>query len=419
MKKILIPIIVLGSFAVSCKKETETKNEKLETLIKNKDVKGLQAYKDRQKFKLDSLNQVMGQIDAGLNTLGVSGAASGVVQVRKLELSNFVHSIDIQGNVTTDQDITLTPQFNGVLTLYVKEGQNVGRGQVIGRVSDGGLQDQLKQAQINVAAVNAQLQQVKSNANLARIAYEKQAALWRQKIGSEFQYLQAKTNYESAQKMILATQSQVSAAQKQADFVRTNLGKTAIVAPFSGVVDKVITQSGQVVSMAPATPILKLISLGTMRVEVKIPETYLAKVNRGTGVKVFFPTLNKTVNSSIRLIGNYIDPATRTFTAQIPVSNEGGVVKPNLLAQVQIQDYVNPNAIQVPAQYIYEDAAKRQFVFVATNVNGQNAVAKKMMVNVGEKSENSVEIASGLKAGDIIILDGSKNLTDGQKIKIQ
>lgn len=418
MKKIILPLAILVG-VVSCKKDAQSTDAKLETLINNKDIKGLQAYKDRQKYKMDSLNQVMSQIDAGLNKLGASDIASGFVKVQKLELSNFIHNIEIQGNVTTDQDITITPQFNGLLTLYVKEGQNVGRGQVIGRVSDGGLQDQLKQAQINVAAVNATLQQVKSNANLAKITYEKQAALWKQKIGSEFQYLQAKTNYESAQKMVLATQNQVSAAQKQADYVKTNLGKTAIVAPFSGVVDKIITQSGQVVAMAPATPILKLVSLGTMRVEVKIPETYLARVNRGTGVKIFFPTLNKTVNSSIKLIGNYIDPATRTFTAQIPVSNEGGIIKPNLLAQVQIQDYVNSSALQAPAQFIYEDAAKRKYVFIATNVNGDTATAKKIMVNIGEKSENAVEITSGLKAGDFIILDGSKNLTDGQKIKIQ
>ncbi|AZI19985.1 efflux RND transporter periplasmic adaptor subunit [Chryseobacterium taklimakanense] len=393
------------------------KDERLETLIKNKDVKGLQAYRDRQKFKMDSLNQVMGQIDAGLNTLGVSDEASGFVQVRKLELSNFVHSIEIQGNVTTDQDVMVQPQFAGTLSLFVKKGQRVARGQVIGRVADGGLRDQYQQALISVSTIKAQLGAAQSNANLARIAYEKQASLWKQKIGSEFQYLQSKTNYEAAQRQVAGLQSQVSATQKAADAVRANLAKTAIVAPFSGVVDDVITQNGQVVS--PGTNIIKLISLGTMRVEANVPETYLAKVRQGTAVKIFLPTLNKTLNSSIRLVGNYIDPATRTFKIEVPISGEGGVVKPNLLAQVQIQDYVNPNAVQVPAQYVYEDAAKRNYVFVAVNVNGQNAVAKKVYVNEGEKSENSVEITTGLKAGDIIILDGSKNLTDGQKIKIQ
>lgn len=416
MKKILVPVFVALSL-VACKKEnTTTKN--LDALIKTKDVKGLQAYKESQKAKMDSLNNVMSQIDAGLNSLGVSSVANGTVSTLVLEPTSFVHNIEIQGNVTTDQDITITPQFNGLLSLYVKEGQRVGRGQVIGRVSDGGLQDQLKQAQIQVAAVRAQLAQAQSNTNLSRIAYEKQAALWKQKIGSEFQYLQAKTNYESAQKMVLATENQVSATQKQVDFVKANLAKTAIIAPFSGVVDKIYTQSGQVVAMAPPTQILKLISLGTMRVEANVPETYLAKVRQGSSVQIFFPTLNKTVNSSVKLVGNYINPQNRTFVVQIPVSNEGGIVKPNLLAQVKIADYINPNSLQIPSQYIYEDASHKSYVFVATNINGENAIAKKVFIQQGEKSENSVEIATGLNKGDIVITDGSKNLSDGQKIKI-
>ncbi len=417
MKKIFIPLIFLASFTQSCKKETETKDQRLETLIKNKDIKGLQAYKERQKSKMDSLNQVMGQIDAGLSDLGVSDVASGYVKIQKLGVSNFVHSIEIQGNVTTDQDVMVQPQFAGTLSLFVKKGQRVNRGQVIGRVADGGLRDQYLQAQNAVTAAQAQVASAQANTNLAKVAYEKQAALWKQKIGSEFQYLQAKANYEAAVKSVSALQSQVGGAQRAAAAINANLAKTAIVAPFSGVIDDVITQNGQVVS--PGTNIVKLISLGAMRVEANVPETYLAKVKQGTSVKIFLPTLNKTVNSSIRLVGNYIDPATRTFKIEVPISGEGGVVKPNLLAQVQIQDYVNPNSIQVPAQYIYEDAAKRKFVFIATNVKAADAVAKKVMVNVGEKSENSVEIASGLKAGDIIILDGSKNLTDGQKIKVQ
>jgi RND family efflux transporter MFP subunit len=417
MKKIIIPVIAIFTLAGACKKKESVEEERLSVLIKNKDVKGLQSYKDRQKYKMDSLNQLIGTIDKELSVLGVSDVASGFVQVKKLEPSNFIHSIEIQGNVTTDQDVMVQPQFSGTLSLYVKRGQQVGRGQVIGRVADGGLKDQYLQAQNAVAAMRSQVAAAQSNANLARISFEKQAALWKQKIGSEFQYLQAKSNYEAAQRTVSALQSQVSGLQRAANAVQANLAKTAIVAPFSGVVDDVITENGQVVS--PGTDIVKLISLSTMRVEAKVPETYLSKVQRGTAVKIFIPTLNRTLNSSIRLVGNFIDPATRTFVIEMPISSEGGVIKPNLLAQVQIQDYVNPNAMQVPNQYIYEDAAKRKYVFTAVNVKGKDATAKKVMVNVGEKSENAVEISSGLKAGDLIVLDGSKNLTDGQKIKIQ
>ncbi len=416
MKKVLIPIIILGSIITGCKKESSSNDAKLEALIKNKDVKGLQQYKERQKIKLDSINQVMSNIDNKLTSLGVVPDATGVVSLQKIELTSFVQNVEIQGNVTTDQDVMVQPQFSGLLSLYVKKGQQVSRGQLIGRVSDGGLNDQHKQALIQVSAANAQLQQVKANANLAKIAYEKQAALWKQKIGSEFQYLQSKTNYEAIQSQISASQNQVAATQKAADAVKANLAKTAIVAPFSGVIDEVVTQNGQVVSQG--TNIVKLISLGIMRVEADVPENYLAQIRPGTSVKVFLPTLNRTINSQVRLVGNFINPSNRTFKIEVPISSQGGVIKPNLLAQVKIESYANPNAIQIAKQYIYQDAAYKSYIFLATNINGKEAVAKKVFINEGEKSENQVEITTGLKVGDQLITDGSKNLSDGQKINI-
>lgn len=413
MKKIFLPIL-LSLAVISCKKENT--DDTLADLIAKKDVKGLQAYRDQQQKRIDSINALMENVDQNLSTFGVN-QTQGFVSILPLELTNFAHYIELQGNVTTDQDVAVQPQMPGTLTLYVRQGQYVGAGQVIGRVADGGLADQLKQAQIQVSAVKAQLQQVKSASELAKITYEKQASLWRQKIGSEIQFLQAKTNYESSVKQVSAVQSQVAATQKAADAVAATLSKTAIRAPFSGVIDEVMQQTGQVVS--PGMPIVKLINLTAMRVEAKVPETYLSNVKAGTSVIVDFPMLKKTVNSRVRLTSNFINPANRTFTIQVPIANQGGIIKPNLLAKVKIEDYFNPNAIVVPSQYIYEDAAYKSFVFVAKNVNGNQGVAKKVFITKGEKSENSIEIKSGLNKGDILITDGSKTLVDGQKIKIQ
>ncbi|MFN4075756.1 MAG: efflux RND transporter periplasmic adaptor subunit [Cloacibacterium sp.] len=413
MKKIFLPIL-LSLAVISCKKENT--DDTLADLIAKKDVKGLQAYRDQQQKRIDSINALIENVDQNLSTFGVN-QTQGIVSILPLELTNFAHYIELQGNVTTDQDVVVQPQMPGTLTLYVRQGQYVGAGQVIGRVADGGLADQLKQAQIQVSAVKAQLQQVKSASELAKITYEKQASLWKQKIGSEIQFLQAKTNYESSVKQVSAVQSQVAATQKAADAVAATLSKTAIKAPFSGVIDEVMQQTGQVVS--PGMPIVKLINLTAMRVEAKVPETYLSNVKAGTSVIVDFPMLKKTVKSRVRLTSNFINPANRTFTIQVPIANQGGIIKPNLLAKVKIENYFNPNAIVVPSQYIYEDAAYKSFVFVAKNVNGNQGVAKKVFITKGEKSENSIEIKSGLNKGDILITDGSKTLVDGQKIKIQ
>lgn len=411
--RIFLPILVAVSL-VSCKKNDA--DDKLSDLIAKKDINGLQAYREKQQKTIDSINAIMANVDQNLSAFGVN-QTQGLVSVLPLELTNFSHYIEMQGNVTTDQAVEVQPQLPGTLTLYVKQGQKVGAGQVIGRVAEGGIADQLKQAQIQVSAVKAQLQQIKNAADLSRILYEKQASLWKQKIGSEVQYLQAKTSYETSLKQVSAVESQVAATQKAADAVAAQLNKTIIRAPFSGVIDEVRQQSGQVV--APGMPVVRLINLSTMRVEAKVPETYLGKVKAGTSVGVEFPMLNKSINSKVRLTTNYIDPSNRTFVIQVPVPNEGGVLKPNLLAKIKIEDYLNPNAITVPSQYIFEDAAYKSFVFVAKNINGKEAVAKKVYVTRGEKSENTVEITQGLSKGDVLITDGSKTLTDGQKVKIQ
>lgn len=413
VKRIFLPVILILT-AVSCQKEASA--ETLSDLIAKKDIKGLQAYREKQQKTIDSINALMADVDKNLNSFGVN-QSQGLVSVQPLELTNFSHYIEMQGNVTTDQSVEVQPQLPGTLKLYVKQGQQVGAGQVIGRVSEGGIADQLKQAQIQVSAVKAQLQQIKNSAELSRILFEKQSSLWKQKIGSEVQYLQAKTSYETSLKQVSAVESQVAATQKAADAVAAQLNKTIIRAPFSGVIDEVRQQNGQVV--APGMPVVRLINLGMMRVEAKVPETYLAKVKAGTSVEVEFPMLNKKINSRVRLTTNFIDPTNRTYIIQVPVPNEGGLLKPNLLAKIKIEDYLNPNAIAVPSQYIFEDAAYKSFVFVAKNIKGNEGVATKVYVTKGEKSENTVEITRGLSKGDVLITDGAKTLTEGQKIKIQ
>ena len=130
----------------------------------------------------------------------------------------FQRGISIQSNVSTEQDVVLYPEYAGSISWSVREGQKVGKGQVIANSNDGGMTSQLKQAQIQ--------------ADLAKTAYERQSRLWTQdKIGSEIQYLQSKSAYEASQKSISAIQSQLS--------------RTKVKAPFSGTIDNLIMQSGQ------------------------------------------------------------------------------------------------------------------------------------------------------------------------------
>ncbi len=384
MKYLLLSALITV-FVFSCKKE-ENKSINLQELIKNKDAKALQIYKDRQQFKIDSINKSLEQVNQTLLGIGIHTAAV-YVQVVPLQQEVFQHFLNVQGNVTTDQNVVVMPQFSGTLKLNVKEGQMVSRGQAIGSIDDGGLKQNLNSAKIQL--------------DLARVTFTKISNLWKQKIGSEMQLLQAKTNYEVAQRQVAGIQEQ--------------LKKTVIIAPFSGVIDQVLTQNGQFVS--PGSQVVKLINLSTMKVVADVSESYLSKVKRGTSVEIFLPAINQTIKTNINLVGNFINPTNRTFKVEIPVQNYGGVIKPNLLAEVKIQDYLNASTIVVEAPFVYEDAEHKNFVYVAHNKQANEAIAKKVIIEKGNVSENKVEITSGLTSGEMLITDGGKSISDGQKVK--
>jgi membrane fusion protein, multidrug efflux system len=311
-----------------------------------------------------------------------------LVTVLTLKDTIFNHYLDIQGNVDTKENILVQPEMPGTLTaLNVKAGQRVGRGQILGRVDDGGMSQQ-------VASIETQYQ-------LAKTTFERQKNLWNQKIGSEIQFLQAQTQMISLQK-------QVSQAKAQ-------LAKTLIRAPFSGTIDEVFVERGQVVSASPQG-LMRIVNLNNMFVSTSVPETYIGKLKVGTEVDVFLTSLGKTYKGKVRQVGNYINPNNRSFGIEVGVPNPDNLLRPNQVAKLKIIDYTNKQAIVVPTNVVLEDGEDNKFVFVVSNSNGKTGIAKKVLVKVGKSSDNVTEIVSGLSANDIIVTEGVNSIADGMKL---
>ncbi|MEZ4874848.1 MAG: efflux RND transporter periplasmic adaptor subunit [Flavobacteriaceae bacterium] len=303
----------------------------------------------------------------------------------------FNHFFEVQGSVTTKDLLVITPEYNGILTnVYVKEGQKVSKGQLLGKIDDGGMGQQLAQMEIQ--------------ADLAKTTYDRQKRLWEQKIGSEIQYLQAKSNYEAQSKAVSQMQQQ--------------LAKTTIKAPFSGTVDDVITEQGSVVA-AGQTPIFRLINLNNMYIETEIPESYVKDVVKGKDVKAEFPILGKTFDTKIRQAADYINPANRTFKVEVDIPNKDQMVKPNLTAKLKINDYTNEKAILIPQSIISENAEGEQYVYIVTDKNTENeGIAKKVIITTGKTQGDVIEVLSGLTSGAEIIKEGARSVKDSQPVKV-
>nr|WP_315258402.1 efflux RND transporter periplasmic adaptor subunit [uncultured Flavobacterium sp.] len=378
MKKILI-IITLSILLIAC--NSSEKNQSIESIIASKDVKAITAKKAELQLQLT-------QIDEALATLDVNKEVEALVTAIKLKDTTFNHYLEVQGNVNTNENVLIQPEFPGNLVqLNVKAGQRVSKGQVLGRTDDGGMSQQLASAENQYA--------------LAKTTFERQKNLWNQKIGSEIQYLQA--------------QAQMISAQKAVAQINAQIAKTVIRAPFSGTIDEVYVEKGEVVSASPQG-LMRIVNLGNMYVSTSIPETYIGKLKIGTEVDVFLTSLNKTYKGKVRQIGNFINPNNRSFGIEVSVPNPENLLRPNQVAKMKVIDYVSKNAVVVPTNVIQQDSKKNSFVYTVTNSTGKSGIAKKVIIKTGQSSDNVTEILSGLDSDAIIVTEGMNTISDGMKL---
>lgn len=385
MKNIYITLIA-SFILLSCGGD---KKNSTAAVIEKGNLEQLRAKRGELVAQSDALIKELALLDDAIGKLDENHKLALITTI-PVKDTIFNHYLELQATVQTKENIVLNSEFAGVLQqVYVKEGQKVSKGQTLAKIDDGGL--------------SSQLAQMETQAALAKTTFERQQNLWNQKIGSEIQYLQAKTNYEAQLKAVSQMRSQV--------------GKTVVRAPFSGTIDDIITERGSVVS--PGSPIMRIVNLSNMYLEAEVPEKNIATVKKGTDVIVNFPILGETINAKVTQASNYINPANRSFNIQINVPSKNGQIKPNLTSKIQIKDYTNPNTIIVPISIVSENADGEQYLYIAENVtkDGQ-AVAKKVIVKTGLSQGNYVEITEGIKDGNLVISEGARSVKDGQKVSI-
>lgn len=385
MKKI-IQLSILGLLVAAC---GGGGNQSVDEALASKDTEVMRAKRSSITDELKTLEEQVKQLDEAISELE-GNSKLPLVSALTLQTEEFQHYLELQGDVMTDQNVLIYPEMAGTLyRVYVEEGQKVSKGQLLASIDDGGL--------------SSQLAQLKTQAELAKTTFERQKRLWEQNIGSEIQYLQAKTQYEAQQSAVKQLESQV--------------GKSSVRAPFSGIVDDIIKDQGTVVSPGPGSEIFRIVNLSDMYIAVEVPEAHLPNVTQGKKVEAYFPVLGESITTEIRQTGNFINPSNRSFNAEIPVPNKNGRIKPNLTAQVKINDYINENAILIPQSVVSENAEGGQYVYVIAEENGA-VTAKKSIITPGKTQGDYLEVLEGLSAGSQVIVDGARSVRDGQNVQV-
>jgi membrane fusion protein (multidrug efflux system) len=385
MNKLNIAII-LGVLLAGCGSDKE---KTVEEVIASSNLTEIREKKEAISALHTSYEKQLELLNATIATLDTNKKIALVSSFSAKE-EVFNHYLELQGNVSTNNLVVIMPEVPGILTsVFVKEGQQVSKGQQLAKIDDAGMAPQLAQMKIQ--------------AELAKTTFERQERLWKQKIGSEMQFLQAKSNYEAQGKAVTQIEEQIT--------------KTVVTAPFAGTIDEVITEQGNMVSPG-MSQLFRIINLNEMHIETDVPESHITTVTKGKSVEVELPVLGEKIQTKVVQVGSFINPANRTFKVEIPISNERKMIKPNLTAKIRINDYTNEKALLIPQSIISENANGEEYLYIIEKKVKNIGVAKKIIIKTGQTEGDFIEVLSGIENGAEVILEGARSIKDGQEVKV-
>jgi len=372
MKSKLLTIFIIGLLLASCGQSDK--------------VAQLEALKAER----DKLNEQINELKKEIQSEGkteISNEKTVNVKIQELKPSEFNHYIKVQGNTESDYNIFVPAETQGIVKrIYVEEGDRVSKGKLL--------------AELDGAIYEKGIEELQLALDLATTVYERQKRLWDQKIGSEIQYLQAKNQKESLEKKLVTTQEQYQL--------------TKITSPINGTIDEIVIKEGE--AAIPGMGAIRVVQLSSLKVTAQISETYIGDVKKKDKVKVLIAAVNNSFEQEIKSVSQVINPDNRTFSIEVKIPSSEKEIKPNMLAELMINDYSKKDAFVIPIN-VLQHTGEEYFVFVAEEENNK-WIAKKKTVQMGKYYKNIVEIIDGVEAGDKIIVFGFQNLADGQIIQV-
>jgi RND family efflux transporter MFP subunit len=353
----------------------------------NDNISVLQQRKDSLRTVYDEIAQQIAIIDEKLNALDTT-IKLPLVTANIVEEKTFEHFVEVQGTVEVGGNALVYPEVPGkVISIRFKEGNHVNKGDLI--------------IQLDAGALSSTIKEVETNYNLAKDIYEKQGRLWAEKIGSEIQYLQAKTNKESLEQKLIT--------------LREQLDMYAIRAPFPGVIDEINPKVGEAVN--PIFPAIRVINFNDTYLKADVSENYIETIKEGSKVLVFFPSLNKEFTTKIERAGNFINPNNRTFKININLNEFKENLKPNLLADIKIRDFKADTAVVLLSKIIQQDRQGNEYIYLIKSEEGKT-VAKKAIITTGLSYKNYTIVLSGLKGGEKYIDKGARSIQDEELVEV-
>lgn len=332
------------------------------------------------------------------------------VEVSPATSQTLVETTAFSGKVVSDQEVSLVPKMPGKVTaVNVKVGDKVQAGTVLFSLDTTDLQKSIEMASIGVRTAETNYLRTKEQIDLAKANLERQSQLYVAGAISKIQ-LEAAESQASERPLELAQiqwdQAKVSLAQAQ-----DSLNNLIVTTPVQGTVSAVNVKYGEMASSAMAAVIIT--KLDSLNVSLSVPENTVNSLKVGQEAKVVVTSVgDKEIKGKVTSIAPSSDSRTQLYAVKIAIGSEEGGIKPGMFAQVEIPTQTKANVLAVKSEAL----VLKNGEYTIYVVEDDHAVAKLVVPGLDTGAE--VEIVSGLKAGDKVIIKGQTLVDQGSKVKV-
>lgn len=301
-----------------------------------------------------------------------------------VNLQTFDNNLALSGSIEADEQVEIRSEVSGIVTaIYFQEGSNVSKGQLLFKVNDIELRAQLAQAKTK-ESLSAE------NERRAKLLLQKEAI-------SQEEYEVARADYKTT--------------QAQSQLIQAQIEKTSVRAPFSGKIGLRSISPGTYVT--PSLLVAKLVNSGQLKITFSIPEKYASQVKKNATISFKVSGSDQSYSAKVYAIEPEVEIATRTLQVRASASNKDGKLFPGTFADVELPLDIIKDAVVIPTEAIIPVQNGKK-VFIANK-----GMAKEVLVETATRTDASILILSGLKAGDTVLTSGVMSLKDESPIVVK
>lgn len=311
------------------------------------------------------------------------------VEVRVVEPEDFIELIHLTGVVLAERDVVLAAEEAGVIReILVEKGTSVRAGQGILKIDD--------------RILRAQVDEARADATLAEETWERRRRLFEvDQVGSELALLGARAASDQAKARLTVMEER--------------LARTVVRAPFPGIFDERLVELGEMVS--PGSAVARIVQLDPVKVVAGVPERFAPDIAAGAMATVSFDVIEGgTFEGDITYVGSTVNANNRTFRVELHMTNPGGVIKPQMVANLEIVRRTVHDALVVPQEALVR--VEDGYVVFIVEGEGEDAVAVVRPVVVGPRQRNLVVIEEGLNRGERLIVVGQQRVADSDRVNV-